>query len=107
MDWTVNVAVHESASPRFLREKIIASLKGRRLHPHLLYSGLRQATLWMELYRAVSPAQRDESCIAMYEAAFQKTIASLRANVAHVISLACGDGSKDVRCLRQIHASQR
>jgi uncharacterized SAM-dependent methyltransferase len=107
MDWTANVAVHESASPSILRERILSALRQGRVHPHLLYSGLRQTSLWMALHRAFSPAQRDEKCVAMYDAAFQTAVAQSRGNVAHVVSLACGDGSKDVRCLNQVRDSDR
>lgn len=107
MDWTTNVSVHESASPEFIRDRVLASLRESRVHPHLLYSGLRQSTLWMALHHSVSPAQRDESCGQMYDTAFKRVTDGLRGNVAHVVSLACGDGSKDVRCLQQIRASHR
>src|SRR5262245_11311752 len=107
MDWTANVGVHESASPSFLREQIVSELEQGRVHPHLLYSGLRQSSLWIELHQALSPARRDQDCVALYDAAFQKATEGLRGNVAHVVSLACGDGSKDVRCLKQIRASER
>lgn len=107
MDWTTTVSVHESASPEFIRERIVSSLRAGCLYPHLLYSGLRQASLWMALHHSVSPAQRDAGCVGMYESAFQHALESLRGNVAHVVSLACGDGTKDVRCLQQIRASHR
>src|SRR5580765_6182665 len=107
MDWTANVAVHESASPLFLREQIISALEQSRIHPCLLYSGIRQSSLWLALYRAFSPAQRDPNCSALYDAAFERAVAQARGNVLHVVSLACGDGSKDVRCLQGVRASQR
>jgi uncharacterized SAM-dependent methyltransferase len=107
MDWTAHVAVHESASPEFLRKQILAALHQSRIHPCLLYSGLRQSSLWSALYRAFSPAQRDAGCIAMYQAAFNRVIERFSGNVAHIVSLACGDGSKDVRGLQQIRASDR
>src|SRR5687768_8280402 len=107
MDWTANIAVHESASPQFIREQIISALRDGCVHPYLLYSGLRQSSLWRALHHALSPAQRDESCVGMYETAFKRTAESIRGNIAHVVSPACGDGSKDVRCLQQIRASNR
>jgi uncharacterized SAM-dependent methyltransferase len=107
MDWTANVAVHESASPEFLREQILSALVQGRVHPHLLYSGLRQTGFWIALYQAFSPAKQDPECIEMYEAAFTRASKNIRGNVAHLVSLACGDGTKDVRCLEQIRASDR
>lgn len=107
MDWTANVAVHESASPSFLRERILTALAAGCVHPSLIYSGLRQTSLWIALHRAFSPAHRDESCLSIYENAFQEAVQRVRGNVAHVVSLACGDGSKDVRCLKGLRASER
>jgi uncharacterized SAM-dependent methyltransferase len=107
MDWTANVAVHESASPLFLREQIITALEQSRIHPCLLYSGLRQSSLWVALYQAFSPVQRDLGCATLYDTAFERALADVRGNVLHVVSVACGDGSKDVRCLQQARASQR
>jgi hypothetical protein len=107
MDWTANVAVHESASPEFLREQILSALAQGRIHPHLLYSGLRQTGLWIALYHAFSPAKQDVKCLEMYETAFTRASKNIRGNVAHLVSLACGDGTKDVRCLEQIRASDR
>jgi uncharacterized SAM-dependent methyltransferase len=107
VDWTSNVAVHESAAPEFLREQVLAALRQGRVHPHLLYSGLRQASLWTALHHAISPAQQDESCAAIYAEAFASATSLIKGNVAHVVSLACGDGSKDARCLRQIRGSGR
>ena len=107
MDWTANVAVHESATPGFIRDQVFSALQKNTVHPYLLYSGLRQTGLWVELYRAFSPAQRDASCLEMYEAAFDRAIQALPGNVAHLVSLACGDGSKDLRCLQRVRASHR
>ena len=107
VDWTSNIAVHESASPEFLREQVIADLRESRIHPHLLYAGLRQASLWTALHHAISPAQRDATCAGMYEEAFAYLTKELHGNIAHVISLACGDGSKDTWCLQQVRASGR
>lgn len=107
MDWTANVAVHESASPAFIREQILSSLKSGRVHPSLLYSGLRQTSLWIALHRAFSPAQQDESCAKMYDDAFDRAAINATGSVLHVVSLACGDGSKDLRALRKIRGAGR
>lgn len=107
MDWTTNVAVHESAGPGFTRERILAALRRGEVDASLLYAGLRQTTLWMALHHAVSPAQRDASVAALYDEAFADAARTVRGNVAHVISLACGDGSKDVRCLHALRSQDR
>ncbi len=107
MDWTANIGVHESASPAFLREQIVCALRAGRVHPYLLYSGVRQAGLWIALHQAFSPTKTDASCANMYEVAFGRALNGVRGNVAHVVSLACGDGTKDLGCLEQIRASHR
>jgi L-histidine Nalpha-methyltransferase len=107
MDWTANVAVHESASPEFLREQMLSALQQGRVHPHLLYSGLRQTGLWIALHQAFSPAKQDPKCLEAYDAAFTRASRDIQGNVAHLVSLACGDGTKDVRCLERIRASDR
>jgi L-histidine N-alpha-methyltransferase len=107
MDWTINVAVHESASPEFLREQILSALQEGRVHPHLLYSGLRQTELWIALHQAFSPARHDSNCVEMYNTAFARAAENIKGNVAHIVSLACGDGTKDVRCLERVRRSDR
>ncbi len=107
MDWTANVAVHESASPEFLTKQILFALEQRRVHAHLLYSGLRQTGLWIALHEAFSPAKTDSKCADMYDTAFGRAAVNIQGNVAHLVSLACGDGTKDVRCLERIRRSDR
>lgn len=107
MDWTTSVAVHESAAPEFVRERILKSLGSGRVEPSVLYAGLGQTLKWNALYRAFSPAEKDESCAAVYDEAFHRIAGSIRGNVAHVVSLGCGDGSKDARCLAAIRGGGR
>lgn len=107
MDWVTPIALHESASPHATRERIIERLRGRALDPSILYSGLRQTSLWIELHRAVSPARRDPAVTALYPETFASIAGLETANVIHVISLACGDGAKDLTCLRSLRDSRR
>lgn len=107
MDWTSNVAVHESALPQNTRARILAALKRGELDPSLLYSGLRQTLRWTHLHHAFSPAQRDPAAAAIYESAFQRAANSCQGNVVHVVSLACGDGTKDTRCLQAVRKSAK
>jgi hypothetical protein len=107
MDWTSQVAVHESALPEPTRVRIREALSRRELDPCLLYSGLRQTLRWIELHHAVSPAQNDDATSALYEAAFRRTAELCRGNVVHVVSVACGDGSKDTCCLQLVRESGR
>jgi L-histidine N-alpha-methyltransferase len=104
---TTNITVHESSYPDFTRERMLEALKRRELPPLLLYAGLRQTVRWTALHHAVSPAQRDPEVTAIYAAAFQRIAEMTRANVAHVVSLACGDATKDIGCLKSLRQSGR
>jgi uncharacterized SAM-dependent methyltransferase len=107
MDWTSHVAVHESAQPQPTRTRILAALKNRELDPSLLYSGLRQTLRWIDLHHAVSPAQTDVATTSLYDTAFRRAAELCRGNVIHLVSLACGDGTKDTRCLQLVRESGR
>ena len=107
MDWTSNVTVHESALPAASRARTLEALRRGELDPSLLYNGLRQTLRWVELHHAVSPAQRDTSIQELYENAFRRAAELCRGNVVHAVSLACGDGTKDTRCLQLLRESGR
>jgi uncharacterized SAM-dependent methyltransferase len=106
MDWTSNVTVHESALPGASRARVLAALRRGELDPSLLYSGLRQTLRWIDLHHAVSPAQRDGAVQGLYEEVFRESAEHhCRGNVVHVVSLACGDGTKDTRCIQTLRES--
>ncbi|HVK57311.1 MAG TPA: L-histidine N(alpha)-methyltransferase [Candidatus Kapabacteria bacterium] len=105
MDRTSNVLVHQSALPQVARKRILDALKRQELDPTLLYSGLRQTLHWIALHHAVSPAKIDPSFGTIYESAFRQAAELCRGNVVHVISLACGDGTKDTQCLQMVRKS--
>ena len=107
MDWTSQVTVHQSALPETTRARILEALQHRQVDPSLLYSGWRQTLRWVDLHHAVSPAQRDSGTSSIYEAAFRHAAEHCRGNVVHVVSVACGDGSKDTRCLQLVRESGR
>ena len=101
------MAVHESALPQPTRARILSALRSRELDPSLLYKGLRQTLRWIDLHHAVSPAQIDTSIASLYDSAFRRAAELCRGNVMHVVSLACGDGTKDTRCLQLVRESGR
>jgi len=107
VDWTTNVAVHESVAPEATRKRFITALKNREVDPTLLYSGLRQTSRWIALHHSVSPAKVDPDCVAIYDRAFEQVARSSAANVLHVIGLGCGDGSKDTNCLQLIREASK
>jgi uncharacterized SAM-dependent methyltransferase len=107
MDWTTNVAVHESVAPELTRERILAALRRGELDASLLYGGLRQTGLWIALHQSVAPSQVDPEFASLYDRAFAETARICQGNVIHVVSLACGSGSKDVRAIRELRSAER
>ena len=107
MDWSSNVTVHESAFPEAVRNRILEALRAGEVDPALLYQGLGQTLRWTALYEAYSPAKTDPGCGALYDEAFQRAAAQCKGNVVHLVSLACGDGTKDSRCLKLLRESGR
>jgi L-histidine Nalpha-methyltransferase len=107
MDWSSNVTVHESAFPASTRRRILDALKSGEIDPALLYQGLGQTLRWTALHAAYSPARTDSECAALYDEPFRRAAADCNGNVAHVVSLACGDGTKDARCLQSVRESGR
>jgi hypothetical protein len=107
MDWTSQVTVHRSSLPESVRARVLDALKRRELDPSLLYSGLRQTRRWVDLHHSVSPAQRDPAVTALYDSAFRRAAELCRGNVVHVVSIACGDGTKDARCLELVRQTGR
>lgn len=101
------ITVHESAFPEANRERIAAALGRREIDPALLYGGLGQTLRWTKLHQTFSPAKKDASCAVIYGEAFQRLAKVCRGNVAHVVSLACGDGTKDTRCLERLRGAER
>src|SRR5687768_11810703 len=107
MDVTSNVTVHESAFPAATRKRILERLRAREVDPALIYQGLGQTLRWGALHEAYSPAKTDPECAAIYERAFRRAGELSKGNVLHVVSLACGDGTKDARCLKLLRNSGR
>lgn len=106
MDWTSHVAVHESALPPVARRRIVEALRRGELDSSLLYFGLGQTLRWVDLHHALAPAHQPD-ITAMYDAAFRRGAELCQGNVVHVVSLACGDGTKDLRCLQLLRESGR
>jgi L-histidine Nalpha-methyltransferase len=107
MDWSSNVTVHESAFPENTRKRILDVLKTGDVDPALLYQGLGQTLRWTALHHAYSPSKNDPSCSVTYEGAFRRAGTLCKGNVVHVVSLACGDGTKDAHCLKLLRDSSQ
>jgi L-histidine Nalpha-methyltransferase len=107
MDWSSTVTVHESAFPDATRRRILDTLRKGEIDPAVIYQGLGQTLRWTALHRAYSPAKTDASCTALYEDAFRRAGELCKGDVAHVVSLACGDGTKDLQCLKLLRGAGR
>ena len=106
MDWTSHVTVHESALPQIIRRRIVEALGRCELDSSLLYFGLRQTLRWVALHHTLAPVHRARVA-DIYDHAFRRASELCRGDVVHVVSLACGDGTKDARCLQLLRESGR
>jgi uncharacterized SAM-dependent methyltransferase len=74
-------------------------LRSRQLNHKFLYDGLRQTRAWLALHQAFSPSRTDPDCVRIYEEGFRAAAARCTAAQVHLVSLGCGGGQKDTRCL--------
>ena len=107
MDRSSNVTVHESAFPAVTRKRIADALRRGELDPALLYGTLGQTLRWIALHHGCSPAKTDPAIAGLYDDAFRRAGELCKGNVVHVVSLACGDGSKDTRSLELLRTANR
>src|SRR5687768_8827223 len=107
MDWTTNVTVHESAFPEATRRRILDGIKAGEVDAALIYQGLGQALRWQSLHESYAPVKSDLACAALYDESFRQAGKLCKGNVVHVVSLACGDGTKDAQCLKLLRESGR
>lgn len=107
MDRSSNVTVHESAFPAATRKRMADSLRRGELDPALLYGSLGQTLRWIALHHGCSPAKTDPAIATLYDEAFRRVGGLCKGNVAHVVSLACGDGTKDTRSLEVLRTAKR
>ncbi len=95
-----HVAIHPSQFPERVRRDLLASLRARRIDHKFHYDTFRQAQKWIALYEAYSPSRTEADCAAAYSAAFNTVAADAGHRPMQVVSLCCGDGSKDARLLQ-------
>src|SRR5262245_42713024 len=103
----VNVAIHPSQFPENVRRDLLISLRARQLNHKFLYDGLKQTRKWLALHDAYSPARNDIDCAETYDKAFKSATDRTAASRAHVISLGCGGGQKDISLLKRLRQSGR
>src|SRR6185295_7806910 len=107
MRFPVNVAIHPSQFPENLRRDLVVSLRVGQLNHKFLYDGIKQTQKWLALHEACSPARNDIDCVETYDKAFGAAADRVAARHAHVISLGCGGGQKDVSLLKRLRQSGR
>lgn len=102
---TIPVRVHSSMHPRHWREDLLESFRARRMNHRFHYETPKQATRWLALHEAYSPARRDPACLRMYATAFNDVAAQLAPRPVQLISLGCGGGQKDLALLKALRVS--
>ena len=101
----VSVIIHPSQFPAAVAEQLRESLRTRRMNHKFHYDTPRQATAWLRVHEAYSPARRDAECGEMYSRAFA-AVAKRLAGVGDldVVSLGAGGGQKDALLLHALLA---
>lgn len=97
--------VHSSMHPRHWRKDLLESFRARRMNHRFHYETPKQATRWLALHEAHSPARRDPACLQMYDTAFADIAAQLAPRSVQLISLGCGGGQKDLALLNALRPS--
>jgi len=104
MSSVVQVSIHESQSPEFVRRDLLASLRSRRVNHKFHYDSIKQTNKWLALHELYSPSRNDDDCAAIYDRAFAAVAEQIQARAVHLIGLGCGGGQKDTRLLTRLKA---
>lgn len=88
---TRRLHVHPSAMPAAVRARRLAALASGRVAPGFLYDSLAQATRWLQVHEAHSPARSDPAVRSLYGELGRR----LNSHPDVVLSLGCGGGAKD------------
>jgi len=94
------VTIYSSQFPENIRRDLLESLRTRRVNHKFHYDSGKQTQKWLALHEKYSPARKDADCRAIYERSFATAAQNIPAKRAHVISLGCGGGQKDIRLLK-------
>ncbi len=98
------IFIDRSQFPENVRRDLLDSLRARALNHKFHYESHKQAAKWLALHEAYSPARRDDSCLRIYDDAFQGTMAALETKKIHLVGLGCGGGQKEARLLELLNA---
>jgi uncharacterized SAM-dependent methyltransferase len=102
MSTVAKVEIHSNQFPESVRRDLLDSLRLRQVNHKFHYDSVKQTQKWLALHQAYSPSRNDPDCARIYNAAFNAAVAQHATSKAHVVSLGCGGGQKDLRLLRQL-----
>ncbi|MGK7933755.1 MAG: L-histidine N(alpha)-methyltransferase [Microcystaceae cyanobacterium] len=90
------VFVHSSQFPDQVYRDYLACFFEKKINSKFHYDSVKQSQKWVKVHQHFSPAQTDDSCINAYHLCFQQVaqIIEVVDNI-QLISLGCGEGSKD------------
>lgn len=103
----VTAIVHPSAFPEHWRDDYLASFRARQMAHRFHYESPKQATRWLAVHEAHSPARTDRSVLDTYDQAFAELAQTFRHEPIQLISLGCGGGQKDLALLQQLQAQNQ
>lgn len=108
MPSATQVLIHSSQDPENIRQELLLSLRARAVNHKFHYDSAKQASQWLALHQACSPARTDPACAAAYEDSY-RAVAKFCAGKKAValVGLGCGGGQKDVRLLRRLRQPGR
>jgi len=104
MSSPVAVTIHPSQFPQAIQKDLLQSLRSRCINHKFHYDSIKQTQKWFALHHAYSPSQKDTSCERAYANAFAFTTRVMAANRVQVVSLCCGDGSKEKNLIQRLKA---
>jgi uncharacterized SAM-dependent methyltransferase len=96
------VWIHDSQSPETVWRELDGCLRSRSVKIKFLYDSAGQAAKWLALRRACSPSARKADFEETYQKAFAHAAAIAGQGGVNVVSLGCGDGTKDMDLLARL-----
>jgi L-histidine N-alpha-methyltransferase len=102
-----HVFIDRSQFSENVRRDLLESLRRRTINHKFHYESHKQAAKWLALHEAYSPARRDDSCLRIYDDAFNGAITALATQNVHVVGLGCGGGQKEARLIELLRAKTR
>jgi len=101
------VFIDRSQFPENVRRDLLQSLTERAINHKFHYDSYKQATKWLALHEAYSPARTDPDCGRIYNSAFRSLLGTDLPARLEVIGAGCGGGQKEARLLEILHRADR